>query len=140
MSDMLAQPHGAPTILAVEFRGRGAEYFRIWIVNVALSVLTLGLYSAWAKVRTQRYFYGNTYLAGQSFEYHASAWRILLGRIIALTLLLCYSVSVVLVPVSFGLWLLILGAALPWLANSSLRFNARNSSWRNVRFNFTATY
>jgi uncharacterized membrane protein YjgN (DUF898 family) len=140
MSDLPAQPDGAPTIHKIEFTGRGAEYFRIWIVNVALSVITLGLYSAWAKVRTQRYFYGNTVLAGQSFEYHANPWRILLGRVIALVLFLAYSLSVIIAPVTFGIWILILGAALPWLANSSLRFTARNSSWRNVRFNFNATY
>ncbi|MEJ0026622.1 MAG: YjgN family protein [Rhizomicrobium sp.] len=140
MSDLPAQPDGAPTIHTVEFRGRGGEYFRIWIVNIALSVLTLGIYTAWAKVRTQRYFYGNTYLAGQSFEYHASAWRILVGRAIALVLFLGYSLSVVFLPLTFGIWFLILGAALPWLANASIRFNARNTSWRNVRFNFNATY
>ncbi|MEI9988916.1 MAG: YjgN family protein [Rhizomicrobium sp.] len=140
MPDLPAQPDGAPTIHTVEFRGRGGEYFRIWIVNIALSVLTLGIYTAWAKVRTQRYFYGNTYLAGHSFEYHASAWRILIGRAIALTLFLGYSLSVVFVPLTFGIWFLILGAALPWLANTSTRFGARNTSWRNVRFNFNATY
>jgi uncharacterized membrane protein YjgN (DUF898 family) len=138
MSDAGGQ--GAPTIHTLEFHGRGAEYFRIWIVNVALSVLTLGIYTAWAKVRTQRYFYGNTYLAGNSFEYHASPWRILIGRAIALTLFLGYSLSVIVLPVTFGIWFLILGAALPWLANSSIRFNARNTSWRNVRFNFNGTY
>ena len=135
-----AQPEGDPKIHKIEFTGRGAEYFRIWIVNVALSVITLGLYSAWAKVRTQRYFYGNTVLDGQSFEYHANPWRILLGRVIALTLFVLYSLSVVLAPITFGVWILILGAALPWLANSSIRFTARNSSWRNIRFNFDATY
>ncbi len=140
MAESLARPDGAPTIHGVEFRGRGAEYFRIWIVNVALSIVTLGIYSAWAKVRTQRYFYGNTYLDGQSFEYHASAWRILIGRAIALTLFLGYSLSVVFVPILAGLWLLVLAAALPWFANSSIRFNARNTSWRNVRFNFSASY
>jgi uncharacterized membrane protein YjgN (DUF898 family) len=129
----------ATTTHAVEFRGRGAEYFRIWIVNVALSVLTLGIYSAWAKVRTQRYFYGNTFVAGHSFEYHASAWRILVGRAIALVLIVSYTLSVIVLPVTFGLWLLVLAAALPWLVNSSIRFNARNTSWRNVRFNFNAT-
>ena len=140
MTDGEAQTVGAPTIHAVEFRGRGAEYFRIWIVNVALTLLTLGIYSAWAKVRTQRYFYGNTYLDGHSFEYHGKAWRILIGRVIALALLLGYSASVLFVPPSFALWVLIAGAALPWLANASIRFNARNTSWRNVHFNFHATY
>lgn len=140
MSDSHARGDGAPVTHAVEFRGRGGEYFRIWIVNVALTVMTLGIYSAWAKVRTQRYFYGNTYVAGHSFEYHASPWRILLGRAIALVLLVGYTVSATLLPVTMGIWILILGAAMPWLANSSIRFNARNTSWRNVRFNFNATY
>ncbi len=140
MPDIDAQLEAAPTIHAVEFRGRGAEYFRIWIVNVALTLLTLGIYSAWAKVRTQRYFYGNSYVAGHSFEYHGKAWRILIGRAIALALFALYSLSVVIVPASFALWLLVGAATLPWLANSSLRFNARNTSWRNVRFNFNATY
>ena len=36
------------------FTGSGGEYFRIWIVNVALTVLTFGIYGAWAKVRTRR--------------------------------------------------------------------------------------
>ncbi|MEX1058239.1 MAG: DUF898 family protein, partial [Natronospirillum sp.] len=46
--------------IPVAFNGRGGEYFGIWIVNIALTVLTLGIYSAWAKVRNKRYFYGNT--------------------------------------------------------------------------------
>ena len=53
------------------FTGTAREYFGIWIVNVLLTILKLGIYSAWAKVRRQRYFYGNTLLAGESFEYHA---------------------------------------------------------------------
>ena len=44
------------------FKGTASEYFRIWIVNVGLTVLTLGFYGAWAKVRTRQFFYGNTYL------------------------------------------------------------------------------
>ncbi|MEI9995330.1 MAG: YjgN family protein [Rhizomicrobium sp.] len=140
MTDSAAQPDGSAAIHGVEFRGRGAEYFRIWIVNLALTLLTLGLYSAWAKVRTQRYFYGNTILAGHSFEYHAKPWRILIGRAIALTLFVGYTLSVVFFPFTFGLWFLILAAAMPWLANSSIRFNARNTSWRNVRFDFSGTY
>ena len=41
----------------VEFTGNAGEYFKIWIVNIALTVVTLGVYSAWAKVRKLRYFY-----------------------------------------------------------------------------------
>ena len=40
----------------VEFHGSGSEYFKIWIVNVFLTIITVYVFSAWAKVRTKRYF------------------------------------------------------------------------------------
>ena len=43
--------------LRLEFTGSGSEYFRIWIVNLLLTLVTLGLYYPWAKVRRLRYFY-----------------------------------------------------------------------------------
>ena len=52
----------------IQFTGKAGEYFAIWIVNVALTILTLGIYSAWAKVRTNQYFYGNTFLADSAFR------------------------------------------------------------------------
>ena len=71
------------TIYRPEFRAEGREYFRIWIVNLVLSLLTLGIYSAWAKVRKQRYLYGSTSVAGSAFGYHADPRKILRGRLIA---------------------------------------------------------
>jgi len=139
-TDTTAEKTAAPTLYAFEFRGSGKEYFRIWIVNLALTILTLGIFSAWAKVRTRRYFNGNTFVGGYAFEYHASAWRILIGRIIAASLLIGYELSVLVNPIYALPWIVILGFAFPWLVNASLRFNARNTSYRNVRFNFTGTY
>ena len=124
-----------------QFEGSGGEYFKIWIVNLALSIITLGIFSAWAKVRTRRYFLGNTVLAGHNFEYHGQPLRILLGRVIALVLLGGYSLSIHLGGPKFVLaWLVVFAIALPWLVKSSFRFNARNTSYRNVRFNFSGTY
>jgi uncharacterized membrane protein YjgN (DUF898 family) len=130
----------APIRHDFEFRGTGREFFRIWILNLALTLLTFGIYSAWAKVRTQRYLYGNTYIAGHALDYDPSPWRILIGRTIALAAFLSYSITVGIWPQSLGLWYLAFGALLPWLINSSLRFNARNTSYRNIRFNFTGDY
>ena len=73
----------APREVAFEFRATGSEYFRIWIVNLLLTIVTLGIYSAWAKVRRLRYFYGSTALEGTSFDYHADPKAILKGRLIA---------------------------------------------------------
>src|SRR6266404_7232639 len=70
----------------VEFTAHAGEYFRIWIVNLALTIVTLGIYSAWAKVRKRRYFYGHTRIDGESFEYRANPVAILKGRLIAVAL------------------------------------------------------
>lgn len=120
-----------------QFSGNGKEYFKIWIVNIFLTIVTLGIYSAWAKVRNKQYFYGNTQLDGASFEYLANPVKILQGRIIAFIFLVLYSVSgqvSVVAGLVMGLLLLVL---LPWLVVRSLAFNARNSAYRNIRFNFT---
>src|SRR5690606_19365232 len=119
------------------FTGTTTEYFRIWIVNVALSVLTLGVYSAWAKVRTKQYFYGHASLHGSSFEYLADPVSILKGRLVVggfLALLFVsqyYSLALYL-----GLMLLLL-LATPFLIVQGIRFHAHNSAFRNVRFGFT---
>lgn len=122
----------------VEFKGQGFEYFKIWIVNIFLTLITLGIYSAWAKVRNKQYFYGNTYIEGSSFRYTAKPIAILKGRLIALAFFAVYSVinnfNFILGTVLF----LILISFIPWVIVRSLQFNARNSMFRNVRFNFDA--
>ncbi len=79
--------------LPVRFVGSGSEYFRIWIVNLLLTIVTLGIYSAWAKVRRLKYMYRNTQIADSSFDYHGSPIAILKGRLIALVLLIAYNFS-----------------------------------------------
>ncbi len=120
----------------LRFNGSGGEYFRIWIVNLLLSILTLGIYSAWAKVRRLQYFYRNTELAGSSFEYHGQALSILKGRIVAICLLLIYQHGFDVSPLVGVLSLLLLGGVLPLLLRNSLRFRLYNSSYRGLRFRF----
>jgi uncharacterized membrane protein YjgN (DUF898 family) len=121
---------------SLEFKGSGSEYFKIWIVNLFLSIITLGIYSAWAKVRRKRYLYGNTSIKGASFEYHASPITILKGRLIAVALLIVYSVLSELFPLVGFFLLILLFAFIPWIVWRSLRFNARMTSLRNVHFSF----
>ncbi|MEO8011753.1 MAG: YjgN family protein [Dokdonella sp.] len=123
-----------------EFHGQAGEYFRIWIVNLALTLVTLGIYSAWAKVRSERYFYANTRLGGVPFEYLAKPLPILKGRIIAVVLLAAYVLasqfSVVAQLVLVGVILL----ATPWLIVRGTAFRARYSAWRGLSFRFIADY
>jgi uncharacterized membrane protein YjgN (DUF898 family) len=122
-----------------KFTGKGFEYFKIWIVNILLNIVTIGIYSAWAKVRNKQYFYGNTHLDGVSFEYTASPLKILKGRIIAVVFYIGYSVAVKLSPVVAAIMGLLLFMLLPWVVVNSLRFNARHSSYRNINFRFVGS-
>lgn len=145
MNDTLSpwQARPQPTRMHYEpfvFRGSVREYFGIWIVNVLLTIVTLGIYSAWAKARRLRYFYGNTYLAGSSFDYHARPIQILIGRIIVLGLLAAYNISLQIYPLVGGLIGLASLVAIPWFVMRGMRFSARVTSYRNVRFDFVGGY
>jgi uncharacterized membrane protein YjgN (DUF898 family) len=122
--------------LPFKFSGNGSEYFKIWIVNLILTILTLGIYSAWAKVRTNRYFYGNTSLANAAFEYHATPEMILKGRLIAFTAFVLYVLLSNFFPTVGSLFVAILALLIPWVIWRSIQFNARMVSYRNVRFGF----
>lgn len=138
-----AKPASAPVgakEAPLEFTGRGGEYFGIWIVNILLTIVTLGIYSAWATVRNHQYFYGNTKLDGASFQYLANPITILKGRLIALAVLVVYGVLAELfveaaVVLAIGFVFLV-----PWIMIRSLRFTAINSAYRNIRFDFQGSY
>jgi uncharacterized membrane protein YjgN (DUF898 family) len=123
-----------------EFTGSGGEYFRIWIVNLLLTILTCGIYSAWAKVRREQYFRRNTLLDGSGFDYHGNPKSILKGRLIAWGLLLILTISEKLNPAYYAIAVILLSPALPWLLWRSFRFRARNTSWRGLRFDFQSSY
>ncbi len=126
--------------LLLKFNGSASEYFRIWIVNLCLTLLTLGIFSAWAKVRKKRYFYSHTTLDGTPFQYLGQPIPILKGRIIAAIAFIAYYLSshffTTLLP-----YVLAVGAVLaPWMVVRSSAFNARYSAFRNMTFHFDGRY
>ena len=139
-SDLLRDTQ--PNRIDIYFYGQGGEYFRIWMVNFALTLLTFGIYSAWAKVRTKKYFYGNTEMAGSQFEYLADPITILKSRLVVIALLIIYYLLDYFY--ASGLFLTIMPTvlfviAIPFVILRALRFNALMSSWRGIRFGHDGT-
>ncbi len=124
---------------SIAFTGTGSEYFRIWIVNTFLTIVTLGVYAAWAKVRTRQYFYKNTLLDGHAFDYTADPMAIFKGYVIVGVGIIIYRLSeaysLMVGLIVFGLFALII----PFLIYKSIRFFARNSAYRNIRHRFLGT-
>lgn len=122
------------------FTGTAMEFFGIWISNLFLSIVTIGIYSAWAKVRRTTYFYNNTEIAGHSLDYHATGGQILKGRVIALLIILVMNVTISLQPLTGLVVFPIFFFLVPWVLNRSMKFAARMTSYRNVCFDWHGTY
>ena len=139
MSYIRKEGAGITTEIPFEFHGTGWAYFKIWLVNIVLTILTFGIYSAWAKVRRKRYLYGSTRLQGAGFEYLADPVKILKGRALVVAVFIVYSALDHFAPLVSGILSLGFIVILPWLVVRSLAFNARYTALRNIRFGFHGT-
>lgn len=134
-----AAPAPAPQVHFPEFTGSGKEYFRIWVVNLLLSLATLGIYSAWAKVRRLQYFDRNTRLAGACFDFRGDPRAVLRGRILALVLLLSYHYAFGF-SAAFGVAVVgFILLALPYLLRGALRFRLANTQYRGLWLGFSGS-
>lgn len=123
--------------LPIEFTARGSDYFRVWIVNLLLTVVTLGLYYPWAKARTLRYFYGNTRIDGHPLDFHGQPRRMLRGLLLVGGLFFAYSLASE-VSGEVGLLALVIVASIwPALLQAGWAFRVGQTSWRGLRFEFT---
>lgn len=122
----------------VAFSGTGSEYFRIWIVNLLLILVTFGIYYPWAKVRKLKYFYNNTRIDDHALEFHGEPKKMLRGTLIAGGLFFMYSAAADFSATAGLVSLILLIAMAPVLFQASMRFRLANSSWRGMRMRFVA--
>jgi uncharacterized membrane protein YjgN (DUF898 family) len=134
----IPKPTGTIESSPIEFSGTGSEYFRIWIVNLLLIMVTFGIYYPWAKVRKIKYFYNNTHISGHALDFHADPKKMLRGAAIVGVFFLLYSFAVDFSPVTGLVAVLAIMALAPPLFNASMRFRLANTSWRGMRFRFVA--
>ncbi|RYY99975.1 MAG: DUF898 family protein, partial [Comamonadaceae bacterium] len=137
--DAPAPPPARPRKPAIEahriaFSGDGGVYFGVWIVNVLLTVITLGIYTPWARRRTIRYFYDHTEVAGQPLEFTAGIRSMVVGFLLFAGLYVAVEVAG-----QTGMdWvvgaIMLIGVLLaPWLWGSAMRFRLFHTRWRGLR-------
>jgi len=126
--------------LAVEFRGDAAEYARLWIVNLMLTLVTLGLYSPWAAVAQRRYLASRTCVGDLPLVYHGQPWPILRGRALAAAIGVAGWALTQLVPSAKPVVIAAAILAAPWFLLGTFAFDARNYSWRGIHFSHSGSY
>lgn len=128
-----------PQGLAIEFTGSGSEYFRIWILNLLLTIVTLGFYFPFAKARRLRYFHGNTLVGGHALGFHGDPWKMLRGYVLMLVFAGAYAGAGHFSPVAGAVAAVAFALLWPALWQSSLRFRLANTSWRGLRLRFSGS-
>lgn len=137
----------APQARRLYFYGTGGTLFGIHIVNILLTILTLGIYYFWGKVRVRAYLLGQSEFQGDRFAFHGTGKELLIGWLKAA---LVFGVPVFVlstVPQLLDVPTALQGAALivlyalfllfiPVAMVGARRYRLSRTSWRGIRFSF----
>ena len=130
----------AVTKIPVQFIGSPKEYWKIYMINLALTILTFGLYRPWAKVRQYKYLYNHLIVDGIPMNFTAKPIRLLYGQLIVMFFVVLYAYSQITVNVTLTLILvfafILILPILMWL---SYRFFFRYTQWSGVSMAFAAS-
>ena len=126
------------------FHGSGMSLFGIHIINVFLTLVTLGVYYFWAKVRTRAYLLSQMEFEGDRFAFHGTGKEMLKGFAKALVVFGIPYLIIQLVPDLVGptatiktvvslLSGVILLVFIPFSIISARRYRFSRTSWRGIR-------
>ncbi|MEC4674682.1 MAG: YjgN family protein, partial [Nitrospirota bacterium] len=128
------------------FTGSGRTLFGIFTTNTVWTLLTLGLYSFWGRIKIRRYFHSQTKFAGSRFAFYGTGGELLLGWIKALLAFgIPYSAlhyasgqhtEVVWQWSLNGLAGILVVCFIPVAIVGSHRYRMSRTSWRSIRFSF----
>ena len=127
------------------FWGEGRSLFGIFIVNTFLTLVTIGIYSFWGRVRVREYLNSQTSFAGARFAYHGTGKELFTGWVKAMLVFgVPYTLSGFL-PVfweeipSFATDIfaaLLILCFIPVAVIGAHRYRMSRTSWRTIRFSF----
>jgi uncharacterized membrane protein YjgN (DUF898 family) len=137
---------GAGAVHRLSFHGTGGSLFAIRILNMFLTLITLGIYHFWGKVRERNYLWGQTEFNGDRFAYHGTGKELFIGflkSVVVFGLLYALFQTVPFVPGGFtaqiGVLLLAYGLLLTFIPVAMVgarRYRLSRTSWRGIRFSF----
>lgn len=127
---------------AVHFSGTWQEYLPIALVNLLLTIVTLGIYRFWAQARVRRYLWSRTRLIDDELEWTGTGGEMFIGFLMVMGVLLAFGAAVVGGAAILGEWFLLLGlfafyVFIFWAFNfaqfRALRYRLSRTYWRGIR-------
>jgi uncharacterized membrane protein YjgN (DUF898 family) len=134
----------------LRYHGTGGSLFGLMFVNALLTMITLGIYSAWAKNKVRQFHWSHTELDADRFAYHGTGGELFAGFLKAGFVMIGLSLAVGALEGAVGgenasVWALfgIFGAfyvalfvLIVFAVNSARRYRLSRTSWRGIRFSF----
>ena len=141
------EPEGGADEPRKPFRhtGKGAELFRLYIVNLALSLVSLGFYRFWGKTRIRRYLWAGTRYLDEPLEYTGTGKELFLGFLVVLAVLLPLFLVIAVaqvvaqttapeyLPLGQFLPTLLILYLIPVAAYRARRYRLSRTLWRGIR-------
>jgi len=128
----------------LSYVGEGGKFFVLNLVNILLTLVTLGIYAFWAKAKVFKFHWNNTLFMDEPLDYHATGKELFIGFLKGMLIVL---------PIGAGIWAIATAVELPdlmalfayafiicilpFLAYAKWKFLLARTSWRNVRMSFT---
>ena len=143
---------GAPSVPRQQlvYDGRLGELYGIFIVNILLSIVTLGFYRFWAKTRMRRYIWSRVSLQGDAFEYTGTGGELFIGFLIVVGLFFVATVARAVIdmasppdspaPLIAGLLFAFIIVYLIYVARyAAQRYRLTRTLWRGIRGGMTGS-
>lgn len=124
----------------IHYGGQVGSLYRIWLLNVFLSIITLGIYSFWGKTRMRRYVTGCFKLGGDHFEYTGTGKELFVGFAKVFPFLLVFYAAALFLPEAVQ-FLLILAIVyiIPVAIFMAMRYRLNRLTWRGIRGRLTGS-
>jgi len=138
-----------PSSKKLVFKGKSNEFFSIYIGNVLLSIITLGIYYPWARVKILKYLYNETEFEGSNFTFHGTGKEIFMGMLKAFGILAVVfgiylaclkSGNLYIILSGFIFYIIAIIIITPAAIVGSLRYRTSRSEWRGIYFGYRGTY
>ena len=137
----------------LSYHGTGGSFFGLVLTNALLTVITIGIYSFWAKTKVREFHYSHTELDGDRFAYHGTGGELFSGYLkgmgVVIVLALAFGIVSALVVgpssstspqlmqvVSVVVFYLAIFLLVTVAINGARRYRLSRSSWRGIRFSF----
>ena len=134
----LSQQH--PNLNEIIYDSRTGQVYKIWLLNLLLNIITLGVYSFWGKTRLRKYVTGSFSLQDDRFEYTGTGKELCFGFLKAilyfLALYLPFIIASIIAPDAAwpALFLLPFIYVTPVALYSALRYRLSRLQWRGIRY------